>query len=304
MWESIELRELRVFLLLAEELHFGRTARRAALTQSRVSQSLRSLEQKLGVQLVHRTSRRVALTPAGERFRAEAGAAVAKLDATLRATADASRRVTEPLRLGIIAAAAVGPRLRAVIDAYEAAHPESAVQLIGLPFRDRLGPLRRGEVDVVVTTLPLRQPDIVTGPVLARHPRYVAVARDHPLAAGEDVSIEDLADHPIGRLDIVAPRELAEAMAPHRTPSGRRIERRDLRIQEVSELLVAIARGQVVQPVTDTFASTYAHPDVVYRQIRDLPPTRAALAWRRRDRKPALRAFLELARETPGERAG
>lgn len=299
MWESIELRELRVFLLLAEELHFGRTAERAALTQSRVSQSLRSLEQKLGVQLVHRTSRRVVLTAAGERFRKEAGAALATLDAALRTTADGARRLTQPVRLGIVAAAAVGPRLRSVIDAYEAAHPESAVQLVGLPFRDRLGPLRRGDVDVVVTTLPLHQPDVVTGPVLARHPRYIAVARNHPLAAHKDVSVEDLADHPIGRLDIVAPRELAEEMAPHRTPSGRRIDRRDLRIQEVSELLVAIARGQIVQPVTATFTETYAHPDVVYRQIRDLPPTRAALAWRRRDRNPALRAFLHLARETP-----
>jgi DNA-binding transcriptional LysR family regulator len=304
MWESIELRELRVFLLLADELHFGRTARRAALTQSRVSQILRSLEQKLGVQLVERTSRRVALTAAGDRFRAEAGAAVAGLDAALRATADSSRLVTEPLRLGVIAAAAVGPRLRAAIDAYEAAHPDSSVQVVGLPFRDRLGPLRRAEVDVVVTTLPLGQPDIVTGPVLSRSPRYLAVARDHPLAEGDEVSIEDLADHAIARLDIIAPSELAEEMAPHRTPAGRRIQRVDLRIQEVSELLMAIARRQVVQPVTATFTSTYGHPDVVYRRIRDLPPTRAALAWRRRDRSPALRAFLKIARETPGQPAG
>ena len=75
MWQTIELRELRVFLVLAEERHFGRTAERLGLTQSRVSQSLRGLERKLGEQLVHRTSRRVTLTPRGERFRDEAGAA-------------------------------------------------------------------------------------------------------------------------------------------------------------------------------------------------------------------------------------
>ncbi|HEV8206546.1 MAG TPA: LysR family transcriptional regulator, partial [Acidimicrobiia bacterium] len=72
----VELREIKVFLTLAEELHFGRTAERLGLTQSRVSQSLRSLERKLGEQLVRRTSRRVALTTPGERFRAEVGPAV------------------------------------------------------------------------------------------------------------------------------------------------------------------------------------------------------------------------------------
>jgi DNA-binding transcriptional LysR family regulator len=68
MWQTVELRELRLFLTLAEERHFGRTAETLQLTPSRVSQSLRALEQKLGAQLVHRTSRRVQLTPFGERF--------------------------------------------------------------------------------------------------------------------------------------------------------------------------------------------------------------------------------------------
>ena len=75
MWESVELREIRVFLALAEELHFGRTAQRLGLTQSRVSQTLRQLERKMGGQLVYRTSRRVALTPFGRDFRERAGAA-------------------------------------------------------------------------------------------------------------------------------------------------------------------------------------------------------------------------------------
>jgi DNA-binding transcriptional LysR family regulator len=65
MWEAVELREIRVFLTLADELHFGRSAERLGLTTSRVSQSLRALERKLGGPLMHRTSRRVALTPSG-----------------------------------------------------------------------------------------------------------------------------------------------------------------------------------------------------------------------------------------------
>lgn len=295
MWQAIELRELRAFLVLAEELHFGRTAARLGLTQSRVSQSVRALERKLGVVLAHRTSRRVTLTAAGERFRDEAGTALSGLEEVLRSTHDARRRLTEPVRLGAAAASRVGPRLRSIINAFEASHPGSSVQVVGLPFRDRFGPLRRGEVEVMVTGLPLAQPDLVAGPVLAREPRMLAVAQDHPLAARKDVSVEDLADHQIGQLEIALPPELLQELAPHKTPAGRPIPRAEVRIQEVTELMVAVAHGRVVQPVTAAFAETYQHPEVVFVPIRDLPMSRTVLAWRRRDRHPGLREFLRIA---------
>jgi DNA-binding transcriptional LysR family regulator len=295
MWQAIELREIRVFLVLAEERHFGRTAARVGLTQSRVSQSIRALERKLGVELAHRTSRRVTLTAAGERFRDQAGAALSGLEEVLRSTHDARRRLTEPVRLGVAGAGSVGPRLRSIIRTFEASHPGSSVQVVGLPFRDRFGPLRRGEVELMVTGLPLTQSDLVTGPVLAREPRMLAVARDHPLAGCKDVSIEDLADHQIGQLEIALPPELVQALAPHKTPTGRPIPRVELRIQEASELMVAVAHGRIVQPVTNAFAETYRHPEVVFVPIRDLPLDKMVLAWRRRDRHPGLREFLRIA---------
>src|SRR3954464_4382976 len=98
MWETIELREIRVFLALTDGLHFGRAAERLGVTQSRVSQSLRTLEAQLGERLVHRTSRatlggrlgprasgHVALTAAGEGFLADVAPAHARLVAVLRA---------------------------------------------------------------------------------------------------------------------------------------------------------------------------------------------------------------------------
>ncbi|GAB3837176.1 LysR family transcriptional regulator [Dactylosporangium cerinum] len=292
MWETIELRELRAFLVLAEELHFGRTAQRLGLTQSRVSQTIRALERKLGTQLAHRTSRRVALTGAGERFRAEAGERVAALEAVLRATSDRGRRAAGTVRLGVVTAAVVDARLRSGIDRYTAAAPGNAVEVVGLPFQDRFGPLRRGEAELMVTGSPLCQPDLVTGPVLARLPRMLAVGRGHPLAAFGDVSVEDLADHPIADLDIELPDELRAALTPRRTPGGRPIPRVGARVREVSELLLVIAGNRVVQPVTGAFAGTYGHPDVVYRPIRDLPKDRFVLAWRRRNRHAGLREFL------------
>jgi len=294
MWRHVELRELRVFLTLAEELHFGRTADRLALTQSRISQSIRDLERKLGLQLVARTSRRVALTPAGIRFREDVGRALGALEEVLRAAQEAGEQVDEPVRIGILSAAQITPVLRDLVAAFAVAHPHSTVEFVGLPFADRFAPLRGGDVQLVVTSLPIAQPDLAVGPVLSRHQRLLAVGRTHPLASWPDVSIEDLADHPIGELAVAAPPELIDEMTPRRTPSGRPLRRAGAPIRHESELLLAVASGIIVQPVLAPFAATLQHPDVVYLPIRDLPPSRSVLVWRRHDRHRGLHAFLRL----------
>ena len=119
---EIELRELRLFLVLAAELHFGRTAERLGLTTSRVSQSLRSLERKLGGRrLLSRTSRVVTLTPAGEELRDELTVAVAGLDATL---GRAQVRGAGPglIRVGVLNAASGSAVLNEAITRFEAAY--------------------------------------------------------------------------------------------------------------------------------------------------------------------------------------
>jgi len=120
-------------------------------------------------------------------------------------------------------------------------------------------------------SLPLGEPDLSTGRVLSRDPRMLAVGRHHPLAQRDVVSVEDLADYAVGDLDIVAPKALIEEMVPRRTPTGRPIPRIPVRAEEPSTLIMAVASGRVVQPVTDAFATTYAHPDVSYIPIADLP---------------------------------
>jgi DNA-binding transcriptional LysR family regulator len=222
MWEAIELRELRVFLTLAEELHFGRTADRLRLTPSRVSQSLRELEQKLGAQLVHRTTRHVELTSFGERFRTRVDPAYGELVRVLEDAHAGARTLEGTLRLGLFSGPAEGPHLAAVVDAFEAQHPESDVEIVQVSWDDPLERLRRGDVALMASWLPLEQPDLVVGPVLTRAQRVLAVAREHPLAARESVSLEQLADYVIPRLD-GWPRELHETLFPATTPSGRPI---------------------------------------------------------------------------------
>lgn len=295
------MRELRLFLVLAEELHFGRTAERLGLTTSRVSQTLSALERKLGGQrLVSRTSRVVDLTAAGRALHAELVPAVAGLDQVLRT---ARFRSSGPgvVRVGLLNAASGVDVLSRAIERFEATYAGATVQLSTTPFDDRLGPLRRREIDLVVTRLPLDQPDIAIGPVLsAADQRVVMVGRTHPLAGRTVLSVEDLADHDVRR-PYGLPPELAEATCPPRTPSGRRIRFVDAEVDDNAQLLYLLARGHLVHPTVAPFAAHFQHPDVVAIPLRDLPPSACALAALRNVEDPDRDAFVDIVDQLLGQ---
>jgi DNA-binding transcriptional LysR family regulator len=293
MIPEIELRELRLFLVLAEELHFGRTAERLGLTTSRVSQILRDLERRLGGDLLfHRTSRVVSLTETGRELYAELGPAVAGLDGVLR-RAQARGRGPGVVRLGLLNFASGVDVLSRAIERYEAVYAGAKVQLTTTPFDDRLGPLRRREIDLVMTRLPLDQPDIAVGPALSTDERVVMVGRTHPLAGRTDVTTEDLVGHDV-RSPHGVPAELAEATCPARTPSGRLIRFVDAPVDDNAELLYLLARGELVHPTVVPFAQHFQHPDVVAIPLRDLPPSACALAALKDSETPAGNAFTRI----------
>jgi DNA-binding transcriptional LysR family regulator len=293
MWEHVELREIRVFLALCEELHFGRTAQRLRLSQTRVSQTIQELETKLGTRLFERTSRRVGLTAPGRRLRDELAPAHGALAEVLRRAYSGNGAIGGVLRLGVFSTAG-GPRLVDVVRAFEAAHPKCEVEISDMPWEDALGPLQRGEVDVLAMRLPIERPDLVVGPVLTSLPRVLAVARDHPLAARSSVTLEDVADHRVARLDAL-PRELAAELIPARAPSGRPIRRLRQPIRRQAELTALIALGKIVHPTGTTFADRFGHPDIVYVPLDGLPPCRSALLWRRGTTDARIAAFARLA---------
>ena len=296
MWETIELREIRVFLALAEELHFGRAAERLGITQSRVSQSLRTLEHKLGVRLVHRTSRRVALTAAGERFLAELAPAHERLVAVLQgATHEAT------LRIGLLTSITAGPGLIELIAAFEKRHPGCGVEVKELPLSDRFEPLRRGEVDLMAGWLPADEPDLVIGPTLAHEAWMLAVAADHPLSGRAEVTTDDIADYEVSDVRGMVPAELVGVIVPERAASGRPMKRRRLKHHDWSELTTMIARGRLVHPTTASIASQFPQPGIRCVPIADLPAWPSALVWRRGDRSPWLRAFARIAEEVLGD---
>jgi DNA-binding transcriptional LysR family regulator len=297
MWETIELRELRVFLTLAEELHFARTAERLQVTPSRVSQSVRGLEQKVGAQLAHRTSRRVQLTSFGRLLVSELGPAYVQLTEALEHISSRAQSVEGTIRLGVFSGPAGGPRLLDVLSAFDAVHPGCEVELVQLGWDDPLGQLRAGDVDLMVAWLPLDQPDLVVGPTVSRASRVLAVAPDHPLAERDHVTVEDLADFRVARFD-GWPAELHDAWIPATTPSGRAIPYTRIPVGERSPLEIAsrVARGELVHP-TASSAAPYLGPfELKFVPIKDLRPFRSALIWRRGASEARVREFIRVAR--------
>jgi len=169
-----EKHELEAFLVLAEELHFGRTAERLRRSQARVSQTIKKLERRIGAPLFERTSRRVALTPLGARLRDDLRPLYEGMDDAVARAVAAARGVDGVLRVGFLGSGAL---TAAILSTFRARHPGCQVRMRETHFADPLGPLRSGEVDVLITRLPVDEPDLTVGPVVLSEPRVLGRAR-------------------------------------------------------------------------------------------------------------------------------
>jgi DNA-binding transcriptional LysR family regulator len=299
MWEAVEMRHLRAFLAVADELHFGRAADRLRVSQSRISQLVRELETIVGASLFARNSRRVSLTPAGERLLEDVVPAYGALHhAVDRVSADRGG-IAGPLPLGLLLPSSGGPRLPDIIGRFERSHPGATVVIHDIDWNDPLAQLRRAEVDLLAIRFPIRQPDLTVGPVLATDGRALAVSRDHPLAGRDRVTLEEIADYTVAQ-GMTTPAEMIEAFLPRTTPSGRPIARTP--VSSATELMTRVARGEIVHMTIVTLAEYIAYPGVVVVPIPELPPSSAGLVWRTNGETAAVRAFAEAAREVLSER--
>jgi DNA-binding transcriptional LysR family regulator len=300
MWELVESRELRVFLVLYEELHFGRTAERLRISQTRVSQTIQELETKLGTPLFVRTSRRVAPTPAGDELHDQAAPLYEQLRSVLREVHEANREIAGELRLGLDGPSSGGQALPEIISLFTSRHPHCSVHVAETGIGDPTGQLRRGEFDLLALDLPIDQPDLVVGPVLRRDGRLIGVAADHPLAGRESVSLEEIADYETHDGGGSQPPEKIDAWSPPRTPSGRTIRRRHLPNPTFSQIFALVAAGEIVHFASSPLFLTY--PGVTYRPITDMPPIDSALVWRASEETAAIRAFAQAAHDTLSDR--
>lgn len=176
MDEKINLRLLRYFLAVADELHFGRAAQRLHIAQPPLSQQIRLLEQALGFPLFERTSRRVSLTPAGETMVAVARQCFADLKQGV-AAARLEARGERVLRIGYVTTAIL-TFLPATVRAFRAQHPATHLQLREVPSSLQLQALRAGNLDIAIVTDPVPDP-LIRRHILLRDPLVLVLPSTH-----------------------------------------------------------------------------------------------------------------------------
>jgi len=298
----VERREIEIFLVLAEELHFGRTAERLHVTTARVSQTISKLEQRFGALLFERTSRRVTLTPVGRRLHDDLKPAFDQIEEGIERAIAAGREVRGVLRVGFFRAAAA----RFVLDVanlFEARHPDCAVEIRENQLNNALGLVRADEIDILLLMLPLDEPDLVAGPVLVREARMLAVSSRHPFARRESVSLNDLARDKVLRSPDSLPAYLHDSLVPAQTPDGQTITRGPT-FATIQEMLSLIGAGRGMYPQPAHMAQYYARPDVTYVPIRDGAPFEWAFTWRRVAETQRIRAFNQAALDLAESGAG
>ncbi|WP_067136395.1 LysR family transcriptional regulator [Microtetraspora malaysiensis] len=289
----MELRDIEIFLTLAEELHFARTAERLHVTPARITKSIQKQERQIGAPLFERTPRSVRLTPLGRQLRDDLWPMYSGLQEGMRRAKLAAEGITGVLRLGMIPH--IAHDLRRYWDTFRSHHPQWKLQIRLAPFVDPFAGLRRGDIDVLVAWLPVEEPDLTVGPVLFTEPRRLGVATDHELARYTTASLEMLADFP-HHDSPSRPDYWADSFLPSHTPAGHRIERGPL-ARNTEEILSLVTTGETVSLFPHHMSRYWIRPDIVYLPVRDVDLLKFAPVWSAETENDMIRAFAQTVRD-------
>ncbi|MBO0822536.1 MAG: LysR family transcriptional regulator [Actinobacteria bacterium] len=297
----MELRQLTYFVAVVDEAHFTRAAERLRIAQPAVSQQIRRLEAELGERLLHRDRRMVTLTSAGEALLPHARAALAQAEYGRQAVAALRGLVTGQLRVGLIMPLPDRRVFRA-IGAFGRKYPGIELTLVEDETDALLDGLATSDLHTAFLGFGPGQhlPANMQAIVVAREPGVLAVHPGHALAARESVRLSALRDEPVvtltraSRLRTVLETECRQAGFAPRIVA----ETSDLNVmvQLVAEGVgVALMPRSGQEEAGDVVTIAITHPTIERRIL---------LAWRPGATSPAARAFIALAREHLGERAG
>ena len=290
----MELRHLRYFVAVAEELHFGRAATRLRIAQPALSQQIRQLERELGVELLARTKRRVALTEPGRLFLPEARRTLAQAAAAVDVARRAGEGQVGRLRIGYVDAALWGV-LPAVLGAYRERHPAVRLTLLERLPTQQVAALRLGDLDVGIGPPPRVAGEFDTAPV-SEETVVVALPAAHALAAHDAIDLRDLADEPWVLVPARMPSRLRELVMTACAAAGF-TPRVAQEARQLDALVALVSAGLGVTFVPHA-AGRLPRAGVVYRPLRD-QALRFPLvaAWRQGDAPPTVDSFLAVLRE-------
>lgn len=290
----MELRHLRYFVAVAEELHFRRAAQRLGIAQPPLSQQIRRLEEELGVTLLHRTKRRVALTEAGSIF----------LDGarqTLEQAAGAARMAQRAKRgeIGRLAVGFAGPGnwLPRVLRPFRARHPGIELTLHQLTTARQVEALQARRLDVGLLRPPLTGGQGLSLETVAREAIIAALPRGHRLERRRAVPLKELKDDPF----VLFPRPEGPGFYDQLLSLCHSAGFSPQVVQEATDMrtIVNLVAGAIGVSLVPSPSDDLRLAGVVYRPLQGATSwTELALAWRHGDDRPALQAFLGVVRAT------
>ncbi|MGY5883173.1 LysR family transcriptional regulator [Modestobacter lacusdianchii] len=292
MPDTPELRSLRYFVAVAEELHFGKAATRLHISQPSLSVQIRKLEHSLGARLFERTSRHVELTVVGKVLLNEAHRLLTGADRLVATTREAARGVHGTLVVGFQgnAAAELTPK---ILTAFQTRHPRVQVEMRSHDFADPYVGLVNGSVDVAFVRPPLLVHDWLNIETLFIEPRLLVTSTASELAGRPRVSVEEVASEAfVGRRAPEYWRDswlATDSRGSHPVKLG-------ADVGSVDECFEAILAGRGVAFTQASTQRFYDRPGLTFIPVDGLPPSTLAIAWRNDMDAPPVNDFIETAR--------
>jgi DNA-binding transcriptional LysR family regulator len=290
-----DLNQLRCFVTVAEELHFGRAAARLNMTQPPLSRQIQVLEHIVDAPLLERTSRSVRLTPAGRSFLPEARRILKLAESASQVARRIAMGKTGSLKLGYTAAAAYG-YLPELIAACRARLPEVDFSLKEMVSGDQLEALTSGQIDAGLLRPPIGRPELATRRVLAE-PLLAAIPRKHPLASAAMLSIKDFDGQPFVMYSPYESRYFHDLLVALFTQADI-LPRYVQHLGQIHSIL-AMVRAGLGAAIVPAAAASLRIADVKLRplKLRSPTPVELFLVWRRDCENPLLPSLIEIASE-------
>lgn len=286
--------QLRLLLVVAEELHFGRAAARMFISQPALSQQIQALEERLGVSLIERGAGGVRLTPAGRAVAEESRAVVEGLDRLLRVADSHAGAITGRLRVGSLGAEAAMPHAGAVLARLRDHHPHLEVEVRNLGFIQQFDSLTDGEVDAAFLRGPL--PSGFQSCRLATEPRVVCLAADDPLAGAGTLTLAQLGDRVLVDMPRGVPRAWWDHLTVNPRPDGTPVRFGPV-VRDTEAMVLAVLQKRAITFLPASARRLYPRPGLVYVDVPELGESVSFLAWLPANRDlPAVRALRAAAR--------
>ncbi|MEG4031137.1 MULTISPECIES: LysR family transcriptional regulator [unclassified Microcoleus] len=288
----MELRHLRYFIAVAEELNFTRAAEKLHIAQPPLSQQIQHLEAELGFQLFQRTKRTVHLTAAGQVFFEEAGKILQQVDRAIQLGRQTSRGELGQLTIGFVSSAAHNV-VPAILQAFRTRCPAVKLELHELGTNEQLQRLRFGQIDIGFVRPPVEE-DGINSEIVFREPLIVALPETHPAADRTNVELRELSTEQF----ILFPRSQAPGLYDAIVSLCQQAGFSPIAAQEAIQMqtivsLVAAEMGVAIVPAS---MQNFQRSGVVYKSLPESTCIVAiALIWRS-DPTAAVQRFLEVAR--------